>query len=125
MTHRSALAWAGLLGAAGVALGAAGAHAMRETLAARGARDIWETAVAFQMYHAAALLGLAGWMRVQPSPGLAPWSARLFACGIVLFSGSLYWFVLGGPHALVYVTPLGGLCLIVAWLLAALAALKG
>ena len=35
--------------------------------------------------------------------------------GIVLFCGSLYLWVLGGPHGLVYVTPVGGLLFMAGW----------
>ena len=125
MHHRVALAWAGILGATGVAAGAAGAHALRGALAAAGQGGIWETAVRFQLVHAAALLGLAGWMRASPLQvdWRAAWAARLWAAGTVLFSGSLYPLALGGPHWMVYVTPLGGAALIAGWMLAAAAAL--
>jgi len=125
MHHRVALAWAGILGAAGVAAGAFGAHALRATLAAAGMRETWETAVRFQLVHAAALLGLAGWLRPSPGPDgrCAAWAGRLWVAGTALFSGSLYALALGGPRWLGPVTPLGGAALIAGWLFAAAAAL--
>jgi uncharacterized membrane protein YgdD (TMEM256/DUF423 family) len=127
MNHRVALICAGVLGASGVALGAFGAHALRDTLAARGTRDVWETAVQFQLLHAAVLVGFAGWLRPSsPPPGAAAaWAVRLWAAGSVLFSGSLYGLALGGPRLLGPVTPLGGLALISGWVCAACAALAG
>ena len=125
MNHRIALAWAGILGATGVVLGALGAHTLKAALAARGSHDVWETAVIFQLVHAAALLGFAGWLRAAASPPrpCAAWAARLFVLGTVLFSGSLYALAFGGPLWLWPATPLGGLSLISAWVLAACAAL--
>ena len=125
MNHRVALTWAGILGGTGVAVGAFGAHALRGTLEAAGMREAWETAVRYQLVHAAALLGFAGWLRASPRPeGIcAAWAPRLWAAGTVLFSGSLYALALGGPRWLGPVTPLGGAALIAGWVFAAAAAL--
>jgi uncharacterized membrane protein YgdD (TMEM256/DUF423 family) len=124
MHQRTALAWAGVLGAAGVVLGAFGAHALRTRLDAAGTRDVWETAVRFQLVHAAALLGLAGWLRASPKPEArcAAWATHLWIAGTALFSGSLYALALGGPRWLGPVTPLGGLALAAGWVLAGCAA---
>ena len=121
MHHRAALAWAGILGATGVAAGALGAHPIRAALEAAGMRDAWETAVRFQLVHAAALLGFAGWLRASTAPGgrCATWAPRLWVAGTALFSGSLYGLALGGPRWLGPVTPLGGIALIAGWALAA------
>ena len=125
MHHRVALAGAGVLGATGVILGALGAHTLKGALAAAGPHDVWETAVTFQLVHAAALLGLAGWLRAPAAPPgpCAAWAVRLLVLGTVLFSGSLYGLAFGGPRWLGPVTPLGGLSLIAGWVLAACAAL--
>ena len=99
-------------GLTGVILGAFGAHALEEVLAARESTAVWETAVDYQMWHALALLVLAAL-----PPGLkTKFSAICFALGIVLFSGSLYGLALGGPRWLGPVTPLGGLCLMAGWI---------
>jgi uncharacterized membrane protein YgdD (TMEM256/DUF423 family) len=127
MNHRVALALAGALGASGVLLGAFGAHALRASLSAAGTRDVWETAVRYQLLHAVALVGFAAWLRPQAGAGgaAASWTVRLWAAGSVLFSGSLYGLALDGPRWLGPVTPLGGLALIAGWVCAALAALAG
>jgi uncharacterized membrane protein YgdD (TMEM256/DUF423 family) len=124
MHHRVALAWAGILGATGVAAGALGAHPIRGALDAAGMGGVWETAVRFQLVHAAALLGFAGWLRApgQPQGPCAAWAVRLWVAGTVLFSGSLYALALRGPAWLGPVTPLGGAALIAGWVLAAAAA---
>jgi uncharacterized membrane protein YgdD (TMEM256/DUF423 family) len=126
MHHRIALAWAGVLGATGVMLGAFGAHALKASLEASGMHEVWDTASKYQLLHAAALAGLAGWLK-SPSRGtpFAFWSVRLWVSGTLLFSGSLYLLALGSPRWMGAVTPLGGLALIAGWVLAACAAFKG
>ena len=104
---RSHLIAAGLLGFTGVALGAFGAHALKDTLTAAGTLDTWRTAVLYQLIHAVALLALPAW----------PWVGRSWIVGVVLFSGSLYWLALGGPKILGPITPLGGAALLLGWAL--------
>jgi uncharacterized membrane protein YgdD (TMEM256/DUF423 family) len=103
----------GLLGLIGVLLGAFGAHALKATLIARGMAATWETAVLYHLVHTvavfAATMALAG-----PRPWLAR-AAMSWTVGVILFSGSLYTFALGGPHWLVYVTPFGGLLFLLGW----------
>jgi uncharacterized membrane protein YgdD (TMEM256/DUF423 family) len=126
MHHRIALAWAGVLGATGVALGAFGAHALKGTLEGAGMRGTWETAVQFQLLHACALLGFAAWLRAPgPAGRCAPWAVRLWIAGTLLFCGSLYVLALGGPRGFGPVTPLGGAALIAGWVLAACSAAAG
>ena len=48
----------------------------------------------------------------------------MFLLGTVLFSGSLYVLALTGARALGAVTPLGGLCFLIGWFLAAVAATR-
>jgi uncharacterized membrane protein YgdD (TMEM256/DUF423 family) len=103
---------AGIAGASAVVLGALGAHALRTSLAAP-MLGIWQTAVQFQFWHALALVGCA--LLGQRSHA-AHLGAALFSLGIVLFCGSLYALALGAPRAVGVVTPLGGLCFIVAWI---------
>ena len=116
-TFRRITLAAGLLGLTGVALGAFGAHALKDTLAARGTLPIWQTAVLYQLVHSVALLALAGWR-----DALGASLTRIALCwvaGIVLFSGSLYWLALGGPGFLGPITPLGGLAFLAGWALVA------
>ena len=53
------------------------------------------------------------------------WAGRFFVGGIILFSGSLYLFVITGVTALGAVTPLGGLCFMAGWVLLAIGAYRG
>ncbi len=102
---------AAVLGFLVVLLGAVGAHALENVLAAQPkAREWWEKAVLYQAVHVPVLLLMAC---LRPFPAAA-WS--LLVAGVALFSGSLYLMAVGGPHWLVYVTPFGGLCLLAGWL---------
>ncbi len=115
------MAWIlALAGASAVAFGAFGAHALRETLDARGL-ELWKTAVDYHFWHALAF-GLAA---LVPRDGRARRIAlAAFAIGIVLFSGSLYALALGAPRWTGIVTPFGGVAFIVGWLALGLAMLR-
>lgn len=104
---------AGLLGFTGVALGAFGAHGLKNALAPAGQLENWKPGVLYQLVHAVALIALANWPR--PAAGKI---ALCWVGGVLLFSGSLYWLALGGPGRFLWpVTPLGGLLLLIGWLL--------
>ncbi|MSU49434.1 MAG: DUF423 domain-containing protein [Opitutus sp.] len=116
---------AGLFGLTGVAFGAMGAHALKATLIERGMVQAWDSAARYHLFHAVALLAVAAWIRAgdpADESRLFVWVTRCWCAGIVLFSGSLYWLVLGGPRWLGPVTPLGGIALMAGWLLVAIAA---
>ncbi len=106
---------AGLAGASGVGLGAFGAHLLAARLTPADLAS-FETGARYQMLHAVALLGLAAWIERHPAPRLA-WAARALGLGIVVFSGSLYALVLTGHRWLGAVTPIGGVALIIGWIL--------
>jgi uncharacterized membrane protein YgdD (TMEM256/DUF423 family) len=103
----------GLLGLTGVLLGAFGAHALKATLIARGTAATWETAVLYHLVHAVAVFAATAALSA-PRPWLAR-AAISWTIGVLLFSGSLYAFALGGPHWLVYITPFGGLAFLLGW----------
>ena len=125
MNCRSILVWAGILGATGMGLGAGGAHGLREFLLAHGTANAWETAVRYHLLHAVALIALGAWVRADPRSASGPVGvAWCWVAGTLLFSGSLYGYAIGGPHGLVYVTPLGGLTLLAGWVLLIVAALR-
>jgi uncharacterized membrane protein YgdD (TMEM256/DUF423 family) len=115
---------AAVLGFTGVAAGAFGTHALRDTLTPRDL-EIFETAVRYQLIHAVALLGVAAaaerWTGVSGIVSLAGWS---MIAGVIVFSGSLYALVGTGVRSLGAVTPFGGLGLLVGWAALAWAALK-
>lgn len=113
MLARAMRGWlpvAALFGLTAVAAGAFGAHGLRTRVPLEQVAS-WQTAAHYQLLHAVALLALALLGNGRPL-GPAPW---LFAAGMLLFSGSIYLLVLGGPRWLGPVTPLGGLCLMAGW----------
>jgi len=103
-----------------VALGAFGAHVLERRL--EPARlDSFEVGVRYQMYHALALLAAAWIMSVRPSRA-ATLAGVFMVAGILLFSGSIYGLALASWRWLGPVTPIGGVCLMLGWLLLAWAA---
>ena len=106
---------AGFLGATGVAAGAFGAHAL-EALATPAKLDIWSTAAQYHLIHAVVVMVLA-LSANNDGMSLGPWPVIGFAGGVVLFSFSLYAYVLTGIAMFAMVTPLGGTVLILSWLL--------
>jgi uncharacterized membrane protein YgdD (TMEM256/DUF423 family) len=106
----------------GVAAGAFGAHALEARLSS-DLLAVYETGVRYELFHAVALLvvGLAADRWPKAGWGRAGW---MFLFGTVLFSGSLYVLALTGARALGAVTPLGGLCFLIGWSLAAVAATR-
>ena len=99
-----------LLAAIGVALGAFGAHALRDVLGPREA-GWWQTAVQYQMWHAVALIALAALPAARPTV-----PALLLGAGAAIFSGTLYLMALTGLTWLGAITPIGGALMIAGWL---------
>lgn len=112
-----------LSAALGVAFGAFGAHALKARLPVEDLA-IYETAVRYQMYHALGLLAV-GFVASKIDSGIIKSSGWLLIFGSLIFSGTLYTLVLTGIRVLGAVTPIGGLALIVAWILLAIGVLKG
>ena len=101
-------------GAIAVALGAFGAHGLKDRISAEFLA-IFETGVRYQMYHALALVALG----LLARHGTAGWwltvAGVLFVAGIVIFSGCLYVMAFTGARRLGAIVPLGGLCFILGW----------
>lgn len=107
------LLFAALFGVLAVSLGAFGAHGL-EKLVDTKMLQRFHTGVEYQFYHTLAL-GLTGLLwQTKPSAWYkrAAWA---FIVGILIFSGSLYAYVLTGIPRFGMITPIGGLSLIVAW----------
>jgi uncharacterized membrane protein YgdD (TMEM256/DUF423 family) len=100
---------AALAGLLAVALGAFGAHGLKEILARNGTAAIWDKAVFYHFIHAVMLFVLA---TRQPLARVAWFS---FLIGVVLFSGSLYLLAVTNVRWLGAVTPLGGVSFMVGW----------
>ncbi|ADV67725.1 DUF423 domain-containing protein [Deinococcus maricopensis] len=109
--NTNAALWGALLAGSGVALGAFGAHALKNTLSTE-ALATFETGVRYQMYAGLGTLALAA----LPGQTRAP---TLIGAGAVVFSGSLYTLTLTGQKWLGAVTPIGGALMIAGFVLAA------
>ena len=102
-----------LLGAITVMLGAFGAHALKETLTMEALKS-FETGVRYQMYHVIVLLFVNSYSGF--SNRVKNRISYLIFAGIICFSGSIYAISFGLPaKSIWFVTPLGGLLLILAW----------
>ncbi len=112
-----------LSGVIAVALGAFGAHSLRDRLSA-DLLAVFETGVRYHMYHALALL-FAAWASTRWPGSMATVAGWLFIVGTLIFSGSLYALSLSGVRWLGAITPLGGAAFIGGWLCLALAAWRG
>ena len=110
-----------VLGFAGVALGAFGAHALA-SIVASNRLETWATAVEYHLLHTVVILALSGLFRGTRSVWLDR-ALRAFIAGIVIFSGSLYLLVVTDTPLLGAVTPLGGLLLLLGWVCAFVASL--
>src|SRR5947207_13699059 len=115
---------AALLGGLAVVCGAFGAHALKARFTAdHPMLANWETAARYQMYHALALLAV-GLLAVGNPSRLLNLAGLCMTLGIVIFSGCLYALVLTGQRWLGAIVPLGGLLLILGWVLLAIAAFR-
>lgn len=108
-------AWlGGFFGFTGVALGAFGAHGLRDQLLP-AAMSTYQTAVLYQLVHAVALVALAAWSTKAVAAKNILVAGLAFTAGIVFFSGSLYILALGGPRAMGAVAPVGGAAFLLGW----------
>lgn len=109
---------ASILGAVTIAIGAFGAHGLKQLVGLEGISS-FETGVRYQMYHVITLLVVG--FATPLSAKTKIWVLRFFCFGILLFSGSIYLLVLKEvlPFPVKFlgpITPLGGLLLILGWL---------
>ncbi len=110
MNSATALRLAAVLGLLAVALGAFGAHGLKDLLARNQTAAIWEKAVFYQFIHAVMLYILASRTPLYAGPYFC------FLVGILIFSGSLYILALTNIKVLGAITPIGGVSFIAGWL---------
>ncbi|KID58105.1 membrane protein [Pseudoalteromonas luteoviolacea] len=96
-----------------VALGAFAAHGLKHHVSDY-AVGIFKTAAHYQMTHGLALIAVA--LLIKWGMQLK-WAGYAFIMGILLFSGSLYLLALTGAKWLGPITPIGGVCFIIGWLI--------
>ncbi len=100
----------GIFGFLGVALGAFGAHGLKDILSPE-MLDTYKTGVLYELVHAPVILaiGLIGNSRFYKS-------AIFLSIGVILFSFSLYIYALTGLKFLAMITPFGGVSFLIGWL---------
>jgi uncharacterized membrane protein YgdD (TMEM256/DUF423 family) len=118
--NRNFLITGSLFGAIAVALGAFGAHGLKEIVPPETVTT-FQTGVQYQMYHALALL-VVGILFEKFSDKWMKWAGACFITGIILFSGSLYLLTAFkaadqvGLKGIGIITPFGGVFFILGWL---------
>lgn len=115
---KNIVATASFLGALTIAIGAFGAHGLKELIDAK-ALATFETGVRYQMYHVFAILVL-GIVPITPL-STKKWIFRFFILGIIFFSGSIYLLSLNSllpfnAKTIGFITPIGGLFFVLGWL---------
>jgi len=106
---------AGISGAMGVGFGAFAAHGLA-SLGEPTIVDWVKTGASYQLWHAAALLGLAC-LAGRLSTSILRAVAICFFLGGLLFGGSLYILALLQWSWVVFVTPVGGILMLIGWAL--------
>ncbi|MEP5339429.1 MAG: DUF423 domain-containing protein [Algibacter sp.] len=115
--NKKILIAASLLGIIGIILGAFAAHGLKELIAIE-AQKTFETGVRYQMYHALLLLfvGSSNLISVKSKT----YVFYLVLIGVLFFSGSIYGLATNSLFgfdfkAIGFITPIGGLLLIMSW----------
>ena len=96
-----------------VVLGAFAAHGLKSRVS-EYAIGVFKTAAEYQMVHGLALIAIA--ILIKWGINLS-WAGWFIIVGIVLFSGSLYLLAITGYKWLGPITPLGGVCFIIGWVI--------
>jgi uncharacterized membrane protein YgdD (TMEM256/DUF423 family) len=126
--NKTFLITAACIGALSVALGAFGAHGLKDKLN-ESTLGIFETAVRYQFYHVFALFAVGLLFQTYNNEWMV-WSGRLFIAGVILFCGSLYlltYFLANSNDSMKWlgaITPFGGLSFIGGWICMAIGILK-
>jgi uncharacterized membrane protein YgdD (TMEM256/DUF423 family) len=111
------LAWAGLAGAAGVALAAAAAHKVDSPALA--------TAATMLTLHAGAGVAIAAVSMRVAQARLWDAAAHLMLAGASLFSGEIAYHTFSGNAAFQMLAPVGGTLTIASWVVVAVLAIAG
>jgi uncharacterized membrane protein YgdD (TMEM256/DUF423 family) len=101
-----------------VAIGAFGAHGLREKLSAE-MLEVYKTGVLYQFIHSIILLilSLTNYIKTK-------FASIFFLAGIILFSFSLYIYSTSGIRFFAMITPVGGVCFLIGWLLLIVEAIR-
>ncbi len=117
ITNTTPLVIGSIYGALAIIFGAFGAHALKKHMK-KDQLESFEVGVKYQMYHAIVLLILG----LMPSAEIIRHASNIISIGVLLFSFSIYGLTLSGTFGkkikiLGPITPIGGLCLVIGWVL--------
>ena len=106
-----------ILGIIAIVLGAFGAHALKKVLSMEEL-STFETGVRYQMYHALFLIFIGIINELSQKTKIIIYNLVVF--GVLLFSGSIYVLATNSLTSfdfkvIGFITPIGGLLLILAW----------
>lgn len=127
---RTSLLSGSIFAALAVALGALGAHSLKQGGQLSDQQLIaWDTAARYQIYHALALIAVGIMAKVFGESKTLKAAMWLFIVGILFFSGSLYLLSTApltgiGTGIIGPITPIGGLLFISAWVCVALVVVR-
>lgn len=113
-----------LLMALTVAIGAFGAHGLRDFLIKNERLGTFNTAVEYQFLHSLGIIICGILARSFPKNKMIRRSVFFFLGGIVLFSGALYVLCITQISLMGTVAPIGGLSFIAGWLILGFGSLK-
>lgn len=102
----------------GVALGAFGTHQLK-TVISPEMMEIYKTGILYHLLHSVVILSIGFYSNPKYFK-----SALFFSLGIILFSFSLYAYSLTAITAFAMITPLGGVCFLIAWLMVIIVSIK-
>lgn len=107
------LATGGILCALAVMLGAFAAHGLKLHISP-SMITVFQTGVDYQFFHGLALIlfGILSHLGYR-----LKWASIFAMLGVVFFSGSLYLLATTGSKIFGPITPIGGVCFIVSWLI--------
>jgi len=114
---KSYIVLASLFAALAILFGAFGSHALKERLSAQSL-EVYDIATRYLMFHALGIF-LIALLGFQLPKGSLEIPVTIMIVGTFIFSGSLYLIAILDFKKLGMVTPIGGLLLIVSWLLLA------
>lgn len=105
-------------GFSAVAIGAFGAHGLKEKLTAE-MLEVYKTGVLYHLIHSVVLLSLALTDKIRTQL-----TSAFFLLGIILFSFSLYIYSTIGIKFFAMITPFGGVSFLVGWILIIISSIK-
>lgn len=109
-TDKKIILAGGVFGFLGVALGAFGAHGLKNILTPE-LLEVYKTGLLYQLIHSVVILTLGFSGRKEFNV-----AALFMSAGIILFSFSLYTYALTGIKFIAMITPFGGVSFLAGWL---------